>query len=171
MTKIDTSRWGEFRIGDLFDIVKGTRLTKANMKDGTIKFVGSSAINNGETNRIANDEHLHPRNTITVCYNGSVGETFYQDEPFWASDDVNVLYPNFKMTVNIAMYICPIIKAVGKKYAFIDKWKQDSMKDDCIKLPIKETGEPDWSYMESYMEAVVRNSEQSLKHLSKVSCV
>ena len=56
------------------------------------------------TAKIANKEHLHKGGTITVSYNGSVGETFYQEEPFWASDDVNVLYPKFNLTKNIAMF-------------------------------------------------------------------
>lgn len=162
---IDASGWGEFRIEDIFDVIKGTRLTKADMKDGTIKFVGSSAMNNGETHRIENNEKLHPANTITVCYNGSVGETFYQDEIFWASDDVNVLYPKFNMTKLMAMFICPIIKSVGQKYAFIDKWKQEDMKNETIRLPITSTGEPDWQYMEDYMRRIMDKSEQIISDL------
>ena len=91
MGKIDTSKWEAFPISMLFSVVKGTRLTKANMMDGNINFIGASAINNGITAHIANDEHIHPENTITITYNGSVGEAFYQDKIFWASDDVNVL--------------------------------------------------------------------------------
>lgn len=162
---IDVSGWGEFRIEDIFDVIKGTRLTKADMKDGTIKFVGSSAMNNGETHRIENNEKLHPANTITVCYNGSVGETFYQDEIFWASDDVNVLYPKFDMTKLMAMFICPIIKSVGQKYAFIDKWKQEDMKNETIRLPITSTGEPDWQYMEDYMRRIMDKSKQIISDL------
>lgn len=45
-------------------------------------------MNNGCTAMVGNTENMHPANTITVCYNGSVGETFYQDRPFLASDDV-----------------------------------------------------------------------------------
>lgn len=162
---IDVSGWGEFRMEDIFDVIKGTRLTKADMKDGTIKFVGSSAMNNGETHRIENNEKLHPANTITVCYNGSVGETFYQDEIFWASDDVNVLYPKFDMTKLMAMFICPIIKSVGQKYAFIDKWKQEDMKNETIRLPITSTGEPDWQYMEDYMRKIMDKSQQIISDL------
>lgn len=162
---IDVSEWGEFRIEDIFDVIKGTRLTKADMRDGTIKFIGSSAMNNGETHRIANNEKLHPANTITVCYNGSIGETFYQDEQFWASDDINVLYPKFDMTKLMAMFICPIIKSVGQKYAFIDKWKQEDMKNETIRLPITPTGEPDWQYMEDYMKQIMDKSEQIISDL------
>lgn len=165
---IDIRNWGDFAISDLFEVVKGKRLTKANMKDGSIRFVGSSAMNNGETHRIANDEHLHPANTITVCYNGSVGETFYQDEEFWASDDVNVLYPRFEMNRFIAFFICPIIKSVGQKYAFIDKWKQDNMKDEVIKLPITSSGKPNWQYMEDYMKSVTEESKNIIDCINSV---
>ena len=165
---IDVSGWGNFRIGDIFNVVKGTRLTKADMNVGTIKFIGSSAMNNGETYRISNNTHLHPANTITVCYNGSVGETFYQDEEYWASDDVNVLYPYFNMTKNIAMFICPIIRSVGQKYAFIDKWKQDDMKNSFIKLPIDADGQPNWDYMESYMKQIIDESEQIISDLKRM---
>lgn len=163
--KIDTSNWAEFRIGDLFEVNKGFRLTKANMKEGNIRFVGSSAMNNGETARISNNEHLHPANTISVCYNGSVGETFYQDEPYWASDDVNVLYPLFSMTKNIALFLCPIIKLVGQKFAFVDKWKKEIMENSFVKLPAAENGAPDWAYMESYMKQVMDDSEKKIECL------
>lgn len=159
------SGWGEFKIKDLFDVIKGTRLTRADMKDGAIKFIGSSAMNNGETHRIANNEKLHPANTITVCYNGSIGETFYQDEEFWASDDVNVLYPKFEMNKYHALFICPIIKSIGQKYAFIDKWKQEDMKNEIIQLPITSTGSPNWQYMEDYMRRIMRESEHTLTTL------
>ena len=167
MKKINTTKWGDFKISDIFNVIKGTRLTKANMEDGDIRFVGSSALNNGETHRIGNTEHLHPANTITVCYNGSVGETFYQNERFWASDDVNVLYPKFEMNEFVAMFICPIIKTVGKKYAFIDKWKQDDMKEEPIKLPVDKDGVPDWLYMENYMRTIMDESVEFIERLRR----
>ena len=84
-------RWGEFRIGDLFDIKKGKRLTKQDMTKGNTLFIGSTASNNGKTATIG-QEPIFEGNCISVSYNGSVGEAFYQTEPFWASDDINVLY-------------------------------------------------------------------------------
>lgn len=167
---VDVRLWSEFRIADLFEVHKGSRLTKANMKEGRIKFIGSSSMNNGETARVSNSECLHPANTISVCYNGSVGETFYQEEEYWASDDVNVLYPLFKLTRNIALFICPIIKSLGQKYAFVNKWKKEVMENTLIKLPVTTTSEPDWAYMESYMQHIMDDSEKRIDFLkSKIS--
>lgn len=114
---------------------------------------------------VGNTENMHPANTITVCYNGSVGETFYQDRPFLASDDVNVLYPKFDMTKEIALFIAPLIKSVSARYNYVDKWKQEEMIAGAIKLPVDLSGEPDWAYMDEYMSAVMRESEGSLESL------
>lgn len=168
MTKIDTSGWKPFAIGSIFDVVKGTRLTKANMTPGNIRFIGSSAMNNGCTAMIGNTDNMHPANTITVCYNGSVGETFYQDEPFLASDDVNVLYPKFDMNREIALFIIPLIKAISEKYNYIDKWKQEVMASDEISLPVDADGKPDWAYMNGYMSKIIGDAENNLDILRQV---
>lgn len=165
MGKIDTSKWKYFPISSLFDVVKGTRLTKADMRDGEINFIGASAVNNGITAHISNDEHIHPANTITIAYNGSVGEAFYQDKQFWASDDVNVLYPKFEMNRFIAFFIIPVLKKAGQRYAFIDKWKKEDMKKDCILLPVDENHQPDFSYMESYIKNVEEKAKSNLFEL------
>ena len=168
MNKIDISQWKPFAIEKLFTVVKGTRLTKANMRDGEIRFIGASAINNGVTAQISNKEKLHPANTITITYNGSVGEAFYQDKEFWASDDVNVLYPKFEMNQYIALFIIPLLKATGRKYAFVDKWKKETMEKDTIMLPVDEKGKPDFSYMESYMKGIAKSTQSKLEFLLKV---
>ncbi|MCC8175096.1 MAG: restriction endonuclease subunit S [Bacteroidales bacterium] len=166
MKQIDTSQWKDIPISSLFNIVKGTRLTKFDMKDGDIPFIGASANNNGVTAYISNYAVLHPANTITVTYNGSVGEAFYQEKPFAASDDVNVLYPHFPLTKNIAMFLIPVLKATGKQYEFIDKWRIDLMRRDTIKLPVTPAGTPDWEFMEDFIQSMADRAKQHLQNLS-----
>ena len=166
MRTIDISNWKAFAIADLFDVIKGTRLTHANMKAGSIRYIGASTFNNGITAYIANDEHLHPANTISVSYNGSVGVAFYQDEPFWASDDVNILYPKFPLTQNIALFLIPIIQRVGTQYAFIDKWKKEDMERDKIKLPVDKNGVPDFQYMETYIDLEIKKTQMFIQEIA-----
>lgn len=144
----------DFRIGDLFDVKKGKRLTQVNMIPGNIKFVGATGLNNGETARIGNTEHIHDANTITVTYNGSVGEVFYQDEPFWASDDVNVLYPKFEMTVESALFFKSVILPLRKQYSYTHKWVKEALENDVLLLPVTEEEVPDYDFMETYIRAI-----------------
>jgi len=146
-----------FKIGDLFRIQKGKRLTKANMIPGDINFIGATSANNGLTARIGNVGHVHPAGTITVTYNGSVGEAFYQREPFWASDDVNVLYPKFPMNELVALYfLAPFIKK-GKGYGYSYKWTKDKMKKDKILLPVTLEGKIDFVFIEKQMRELEEN--------------
>ena len=169
MKRIDIKDWKPFTLECLFDIVKGSRLTKADMKDGDIRYIGATAFNNGITSYIGNNEETHPAGTLTVCYNGSIGQTYYQDKEFWATDDVNVLYPKFAMTKYIALFIAPIIKAVGRNYAYTDKWKIEDMKASVIYLPVDEHNQPDWEYMEHYMNKVENKVKVSVNHLISIT--
>lgn len=144
-TKIDTTTWKPFKYQSLFRIEKGERLTKADMKEGGINYIGASAFNNGITAHIGNTEHLHEANTITVCYNGSIGSAFYQEEPFWASDDVNVFYPKFNMDLFIALFFVSLFRKEGIRYQFLDKWTLDKMNETIVLLPCDHHGDPDWN--------------------------
>ena len=164
MRKIDTTSWKPFVLGKLFRVVKGKRLTKVNMKEGNINYIGATAFNNGITAKIGNTAYLHQAGTITVCYNGSIGQAFYQDEPYWATDDVNVLYPLFGLTPSIAHFICPILYKASHNYTYVDKWTAEKMRTTSIYLPAK-NDEPDWQYMESFMQKIEQKASSALMAL------
>lgn len=153
----------EVIISSIFNIKKGKRLTKDNMLPGSINFVGSTASNNGITATISNSSHIHDGNTITVTYNGSVGEAFYQSDRYWASDDVNVL--NFKQELNepLALFMCASLRKSGKKYAYGYKWKKELMEKDKIILPITSSGSIDYQFMEAYIRAIEKLTIQKVK--------
>ena len=136
----------DYVASDIFDIKKGKRLTKANMVEGNINFIGSTSNNNGVTAKIGNTEHLHPAHTITVSYNGSVGEVFLQDEIFWASDDVNVWYPKFAADDKALLYIMTLIKKLSAKYNYNAKWTIDKMRSEKLSLPVIQSSELNHEY-------------------------
>lgn len=152
--------WGWFEIGDerLFKIEKGKRLTKADMIDGNIPYIGAIDSNNGLSALIANNEQLHEANTITVSYNGSIAEAFYQDKEYWATDDVNVLYPNFALNKYIAMFIITILHNEKYRFNYGRKWKKELMEKSKIKLPVDESGNPDWLFMEDFIKSLPYSS-------------
>jgi hypothetical protein len=163
---IDTSAWGKFLIKDIFDVVKGSRLTKGDMRDGDIKHIGASQFDNGVTAMIANDESLHPGNLLTVCYDGPVGTTFYQPERFWATDAVNVLYPKFALNEALGLFLAPVIREAGSSFDYGQKWGMEAMKATSLRLPVTSTGDPDWDHMETLMRAVMAEREQALDALT-----
>ena len=132
------------------------------MLPGVINFIGATSLNNGLTAKISNSSNLHPAGTITVTYNGSVGEAFYQTEPFWASDDVNVLYPKFPLNEYRALYfLAPLIKK-GKSYGYSYKWTKEKMEADEIYLPIRNNKTIDFVFIE---ERVRELEEERVREL------
>lgn len=140
-----------FTLEEVFDIYKGKRLTKADMIDGNTNYIGAISDDNGIREKIGQVPIFKP-NCITVNYNGSVGEAFYQIKPFWASDDVNVLYlKNKDLTKNIALYLITVIKANKYRFSYGRKWTLEKMKKTEIPLPVTMEGLIDWEYIENYI--------------------
>lgn len=160
--KLNTDSWKWFRYDEIFEIKKGKRLTKADMQDGDVPYIGAIDSNNGISAYISNDEHLHQGNTITVSYNGSIAEAFYQTTKFWATDDVNVLYPKFALNRYIAMFLITLIHREKYRFNYGRKWDKELMESSLIKLPAKEIApneyEPDWQFMEDYIKSLPYSS-------------
>lgn len=150
-SEIDTEIWKWFKIQELFEIKKGKRLTKADMKKGKVPFIGAIDSNNGYREYIG-QKPIHKGNTITVNYNGSVAEAFYQPKPFWATDDVNVLYPKFEMNQYIALFIVALIKLEKYRFNYGRKWHVKRMNVSEVKLPALKNGKPDFTFMEQYIK-------------------
>lgn len=153
-----SKRWDDFKIEELFSIKKGKRLTKANMESGDTPFVGSTVFNNGITAYIGQPP-IHEGNTISLSYDGSIGEAFYQQSPYWASDSVNVLYPKWEMTPYQGLFICVLLRKEKFRYNYGRKWHMERMKNTVIKLPVRDDGSPDWLFVEEYIKSLPYSSQ------------
>lgn len=152
--KIEPQKWNEFRYDALFEIKKGNRLTKSDMSAGNTPFIGAIDSNNGYRQFISASPN-HSAGTITVAYNGNgVAEAFYQDAPFRASDDVNVLYPRFDMSRYVALFICALIRQEKFRFNYGRKWHLGRMKEAVIRLPVASSGEPDWAFIGAYIKSL-----------------
>lgn len=149
---LGVSAWRPYKLSNLFEIRKGKRLTKANMTEGGTPFIGAIDKNNGVSAFVS--KALHQGNTITVNYNGSVAETFYQPIPFWCSDDVNVLYPRFTLSPAVALFVAAVIRLERYRFSYGRKWHLDRMGAASIRLPGRADGGPDWQFMENYIRSL-----------------
>ena len=66
------SEWKEFFLDEICNINSGVRLTKANMNEGKMPFIGATDSNNGITNFVSNTNKSLDKNVLGINYNGSV---------------------------------------------------------------------------------------------------
>jgi hypothetical protein len=91
---------------------------------------------------------------ITVSSNGSVGEAFYQPEPFVASDDIAVLKPIHSIDRSAALFLCTVISNERYRFNYGRKWFLNRMREHPIWLPVDAAGKPDWAYMAAYIDSM-----------------
>lgn len=147
-------KWQAYRLDDLFHVKKGRRVTKADRVPGATRFIGASEKNNGITDLCALDP-IFTEDTVTVPYNGnSVGFAFYQDRPYFASDDVQVLQPKGVVDRWALLFVSTMVRFEKDRFTYGYKWTLARMKGTTIKLPATASGEPDWAYMSQYMQGL-----------------
>lgn len=148
---LPTLGWRPFSIESLFEVESGKPLTKDAMVPGQTPFIGATEQNNGVTAYIESPA-LQTAGTISVSFDGSIGQAFYQPMPYWPSEKVRVLKPRSPITRDAAIFLATLIRLEQFRYNYGRKWKLDTMKATKLNLPVTAEGRPDWNAM----EAVVR---------------
>ncbi len=165
---IDVSGWGKFDITELFDmsLPKGDLQVKK-VDDGDVPLITPSNFNNGMLQRISkhSPSTLYDKGSLTV---DMFGNAYYQEEDFFvtAHGHVNVLLPKMPLNVYTGTFLASTIRTMFfDKYGFNEMCTQKVLKAESIWLPITPTGEPDYQYMENYMQEIMNKSEQIISNL------
>ncbi|WP_457934239.1 restriction endonuclease subunit S [Pseudoalteromonas sp. SCSIO 43210] len=141
---IENVKWGEFKLGDLFEI-KPTKYYKLANKqiisdNGKTPLISNSSVNNG----IMGYSNLQPLNTgnSLTCSDTTVGaETlFYQDRDFIGYSHIQHLVPKIKgFNREIALMIISACRvSTSKQYDYGIKFNRDLMNETTIMLPVKD---------------------------------
>ena len=163
---LDTSKWEKFYYKDLF-IIQGSTTTKLDdlteYGEGKYPYVTTQAGNNGVAGFY---NYYTEEGNCLVVDSAVLGTCTYQKTNFSASDHVEVLVPKFKMTENIAFFLCTLINMEQYKYSYGRKRSQTKLRSEYLLLPVDSEGKPDWEFMDNYIENIEnleRESKGSLK--------
>ena len=156
--KLNTEKWQEFMLGDLFEISLSSGDLKVDeCDDGYIPLVSSGQTDNGIVGYISQagdgKAQIFDKNKITV---DMFCNAFYQYQEFYSVSHgrVNILTPKFKMTNLIALFIVTLINKERFKYSYGRAVYSNEITRMAIKLPVTENNEPDWQLIEDYMKSL-----------------
>ena len=151
--------WREFFLSDICNINSGVRLTKANMQEGNIPFVGATDSNNGITNFVSNTNASYDKNLLGVNYNGSVVENFYHPYFCVFSDDVKRVSFKDERGKNkyCYMFIKQMILQQKEKYRYAYKFNGDRMARQKIMMPVDENNVINYLAIEKFIKAKEMN--------------
>ncbi len=150
--------WRWFKYDSLFKIDRGKGGRKMDVVgNGKTLFVTSIDSNNGVVGTI-NNIPVHNGNVLSVNRNGSVGEAYYQKDPFCSTEDVHVYTSKFNLNVYVALFLTTLIKMEKYKFSYGRKWGLQRMRESTINLPVTKEGTPDWQFMEYYIKSLPYSS-------------
>lgn len=160
---VDSMKWGEFKICDLFEVYTGALVNQSEFSNGKIPRITATDLNNGIaffTQNVENKNFRTLENFISISFLGSV---FYQKNKVSLDMKIHAIKPkNKELNVYIALFLIPLIKNFTFKYMYGYQLSTHILKIQKLMLPIDSKGNPNYAFMESCM----RKLEQ--KHLTKI---
>lgn len=142
--------WKEFRIGDLFDIFHGKRLTKADRIPGDLPLLTAGENNQGVAEFIGNEWPSY-ENPITI---DMFGNCFYHSGLYTGDDNI-YFFTNKDISEKAKLFISATLKkTLNGKYTYGKQFRQNDANTLIAKLPVLPDGTPDFEYMEKYIRAI-----------------
>lgn len=156
--ELDDVEWGEFEIGELFDISRGRNFPRSDWKSGSIPIITTTGLNNGITDFISNPNDKVSKNSLTVAGTGTVGSTFYHEYEHNVGEWVLSLTLKDKdLNKHLALFLTTVISYQKDKYSYAYKLGNERLSAQKILLPVTPNGNPDWDFMEQYMKRIENN--------------
>ena len=153
--ELDTPAWKQFDLTTLFKVSGSKTTPLLELEEagiGKYPYVTTQATNNGVagfydyfTGQI--------RGVITVD-SAVVGYCSYQDGPFSASDHVEVLTPRSPLNAYVAMFLVTVLNMEQYRYNYGRKCSQTRLRRSKIKLPVSQSGDVDYEFMEQYIKTL-----------------
>lgn len=158
---LDEKEWAHFKMPQIFRLIqRGKRLKNADHVFGTVPYVSSTANNNGVDDYIEATPGTRVfGDCISLANSGSVGTAFYEPFDFVASDHVTALKTE-GMSKYCYLFMTAIIEKQGSNFNFNREINDARIKNMQIMLPVTDSGEPDYEYMEQYAKNMMLHKYQ-----------
>ena len=151
--RLQAVKWGEFRLGDLFEInpTKWYKLSNGQIlsDNGKVPLVSNSSTDNGVMG-FSNLKANNKGNSIS-CSDTTLGADtmYYQKEDFIGYQHIQHLVPKFEpFNQSIAFMIISAtrVATANAGYDYAHKFNRDAMNSTVIHLPTTSTGKIDFDF-------------------------
>lgn len=180
MSKIDVSDWKEFKVTNLLNWYHGRRRKRNDLDlvDFKIKpdlvgyltagFENQGAIGSCSPTMFSDETDAIFNRSITI---DMFGNSFFHTYPCAGDDNVYFLTSN-KYSDNQMLFLTGIINSItSSKFGYNDQFRQHDLETLTIKLPVTSAGEPDWDYMDEYIEKLATQAHKNVSSLATLKPV
>ncbi|MDM7322634.1 MAG: restriction endonuclease subunit S, partial [Gammaproteobacteria bacterium] len=166
--------WGEFKLGDLFEIRSSKRKFDANkvriLESGGHPYVVRTSMNNGQKGFIDEDPRfLNEGNTIS--FGQDTATIFYQELPYFTGNRIKVLkLKNGKLTRRTAQFfVSTMLRAFSGFSWGSSSFETSVLRSQLLKLPVSKDKKIDFDFMERFVAEIEKERIAELDAYLKVT--
>ncbi len=163
-SQLNAIKWGEFRLGDLFEVLSSKKIYHANtikihdtQIENSYPYVVRAATNNGIKGFIIDDPTFaNEKNTLSFAQDTFT--VFYQKQPYFTGNRVKILKPKFAFkSPKILHFISAILQFILKPLTWGLGSTTESIAEFKFSLPLKPTANAqtlddiDFTFMETFI--------------------
>ncbi|EPA4340925.1 restriction endonuclease subunit S [Campylobacter upsaliensis] len=155
---LNIEKWGEFRLGDIFECSGTFSLVKSDLDEayggggGNVPFISRTTFNNGCDGYVEVEaKFITKGNCISIGGEGIYA--FYQKEDFATGTNICTLR-NEKLNQYVALFVCAVLNHEVYRYSYGRARNLGRVENEIIKLPINHKGELDFEFMENYIKSL-----------------
>ncbi|WP_305868100.1 restriction endonuclease subunit S [Helicobacter pylori] len=163
-SQLNAIKWGEFKLGDLFEVLSSKKIYHANMIkihdtqiENSYPYVVRATTNNGIKGFIIDDPTFtNEKNTLSFAQDTFT--VFYQKQPYFTGNKVKVLKPKFAFkSPKILHFISAILQFILKPLTWGLGSTTESIAEFKFSLPLKPTANTqtlediDFHFMEKFI--------------------
>ena len=151
MKRIDISKWGKFKIGELFEKINTNNV----IKNWEWDLPATTAVwTNNQIGKYIDREWATILKEVFSATANGFWKVFFQPNEFTVLQDSFAF--TFKNPVKniklLQMYFVAILNKIFSKYDWENKSSWNKIKEELIYLPVASSWEPDFDYMENYIK-------------------
>ncbi|GAA9082803.1 hypothetical protein HpHA262_09720 [Helicobacter pylori] len=163
-SQLNAIKWGEFKLGDLFEVLSSKKIYHANtikihdtQIESSYPYVVRAATNNGIKGFIVDDTTFaNEKNTLSFAQDTFT--VFYQKQPYFTGNKVKILKPKFAFkSPKVLHFISAILQFILKPLTWGLGSTTESIAEFKFSLPLKPTANTqtikdiDFNFMEKFI--------------------
>lgn len=167
---LDEKEWKPIFISSMFELVRGCENNMAMLEDGYTPLISAKANNNGLKGFVHNPKKIIAGQCITLNNDGDggAGLAYYQPANMALDSHVTALVPLFDMSAFVMLFIAKCISGLHGFFGHGLSISNPRAKRLRIMLPVDDSGEPDYEYMEQYSKnMMLRKYKQYLEFINR----
>lgn len=157
MKRINDLDWDAVLLSELFSFDKGNQNNMGALQEGSIPLVSAKKCDNGYKAFIEdNGKRLYAGHCITLNNDGDggAGLAYYQPSKMALDSHVTALIPKVPMSKYVLLFIARSISMQRSLFGHGRSINSARLRIFKLMLPMDENKNPDYAFMEMYMQAI-----------------